>query len=194
MLSLAAFLSEKCSTPSTRRVGRWESRDDDCASDPAATSVSNGAAILDDLRAALVKYLVLPTPEAADVIMLWIAASQAQPCWEHKFRHEADVLVPTLRLDEFMEAAGLEVIDVLVSDTQGYGLEVLRSLGTRIDDVRRIEVEAWVDGREQYIGAMNSRDAVVDYLTRHGFELEEAHGIARGAALDLVFVRRYRTG
>jgi len=108
---------------------------------------------------------------------------------EEQFRHEADVLVPTVRLDEFMGEAGLEVIDVLVSDTQGYDLEVLRSLGARIADVRRIEVEAWAEGRDQYVGASNSRAAVVEYLTGHGFALVEEHSIARGAALDLVFVR-----
>jgi len=108
---------------------------------------------------------------------------------EEQFRHEAEVLVPTVRLDAFMAAAGLDRIDVLVSDAQGYDLEVLRSLGTRIADVQRIEVEASVEGRDQYVGAANSRSAVVEHLTGHGFVLVEEHVIARGAAVDLVFVR-----
>lgn len=39
--------------------------------------------ILDELRTALVRYVVLPRPEAADAITLWIAASHAQTAWEH---------------------------------------------------------------------------------------------------------------
>lgn len=42
-----------------------------------------GAELLDELRAALLRYVVLPTDEAADAVALWIAATHAQPAWEH---------------------------------------------------------------------------------------------------------------
>jgi hypothetical protein len=45
--------------------------------------VSAGYRVLDDLHAALIKYVVLPSPEAADAVVLWIAATHAQPAWEH---------------------------------------------------------------------------------------------------------------
>lgn len=47
------------------------------------SSPVDGAALLDDLRAALSKYVVFPTSEAADAVTLWIAATHAQPAWEH---------------------------------------------------------------------------------------------------------------
>jgi hypothetical protein len=43
----------------------------------------DGAAILDQLRAALTRYVILPSPEAADAVTLWIAASHAQAAWAH---------------------------------------------------------------------------------------------------------------
>ncbi|GAA1005493.1 hypothetical protein Aple_051160 [Acrocarpospora pleiomorpha] len=43
----------------------------------------DGAALLDRLRAALTRYVVLPTGEAADAVTLWIAATHAQPAWAH---------------------------------------------------------------------------------------------------------------
>ncbi|HEX6498987.1 MAG TPA: DUF3631 domain-containing protein [Micromonosporaceae bacterium] len=43
----------------------------------------NGAALLDGLRAALVRYIAFPTPEAADALTLWIAATHGQDAWEH---------------------------------------------------------------------------------------------------------------
>lgn len=45
--------------------------------------VPDGAAILDALHEAIRRYVVLPTPEAADAVTLWIAATHAQPAWAH---------------------------------------------------------------------------------------------------------------
>lgn len=46
-------------------------------------STLDGAALLDSLRASLTRYVALPTPETADAIALWIAATHAQPAWAH---------------------------------------------------------------------------------------------------------------
>lgn len=40
-----------------------------------------GARLLDDVHGALTRYAVLPSPEAADAIVLWIAATHAAPAW-----------------------------------------------------------------------------------------------------------------
>ncbi len=50
---------------------------------PIPPSRPEGAALLAELHAALCRYVVLPSPEAADAVTLWIAASHAQPAWEH---------------------------------------------------------------------------------------------------------------
>ena len=42
---------------------------------------NDGAALLDELHAALTRYVVLPSAEAADAIVLWIAATHAAPAW-----------------------------------------------------------------------------------------------------------------
>ncbi|MGH3659926.1 MAG: DUF3631 domain-containing protein, partial [Micromonosporaceae bacterium] len=44
---------------------------------------TNGAAILDALHAILTRYVVLPSPEAVNAVVLWIAATHAQPAWAH---------------------------------------------------------------------------------------------------------------
>jgi len=44
---------------------------------------TDGAAVLDALLAALNRYVVMPSPEVADAVVLWIAASHVQPAWEH---------------------------------------------------------------------------------------------------------------
>lgn len=42
-----------------------------------------GPAILDRLHDALTRYVVLPSPEAIDATVLWIAATHAQQAWAH---------------------------------------------------------------------------------------------------------------
>jgi hypothetical protein len=41
------------------------------------------AVLLGELHAALCRYVILPSPQAADAVTLWVAASHAQPAWEH---------------------------------------------------------------------------------------------------------------
>ncbi|HUR06145.1 MAG TPA: DUF3631 domain-containing protein [Nonomuraea sp.] len=46
-------------------------------------TANHGATLLDALLAALTRYVILPSPEAADAVVLWIAASHAQRAWAH---------------------------------------------------------------------------------------------------------------
>ncbi len=43
----------------------------------------DSAALLAELRAALTRYVVFPSPEAADAVTLWVAATHGQDAWEH---------------------------------------------------------------------------------------------------------------
>ncbi|MEU4823105.1 DUF3631 domain-containing protein [Actinomadura sp. NPDC023710] len=45
-----------------------------------------GAVLLDQLRAALARYVILPSAEAGDAVALWVAATHAQPAWQHATR------------------------------------------------------------------------------------------------------------
>ena len=49
---------------------------------PTAQAV-DGAKLLAELRAAFTRYVVLPSPQAADAVTLWTAATHVQPAWEH---------------------------------------------------------------------------------------------------------------
>ncbi|MEO3811351.1 DUF3631 domain-containing protein [Sphaerisporangium sp. B11E5] len=42
----------------------------------------SGAELLDELKSALQRYIILPSDEAGDAITLWIAATHAVPAWE----------------------------------------------------------------------------------------------------------------
>ncbi len=50
--------------------------------DPAGQDIDGGA-ILDALHTALTRYVIFPSTHAAVAVVLWIAASHAQPAWAH---------------------------------------------------------------------------------------------------------------
>ncbi|MEV4418228.1 DUF3631 domain-containing protein, partial [Catellatospora sp. NPDC049609] len=45
--------------------------------------VIDGAALLDRVHAMITRYVILPCPEAADAVTLWIAATHAQDAWAY---------------------------------------------------------------------------------------------------------------
>jgi hypothetical protein len=52
-------------------------------SDITPSTVGEGAELLGRLRAVLGRYVILSSSEAADAVVLWIAATHAQPSWAH---------------------------------------------------------------------------------------------------------------
>ncbi|HEX5742010.1 MAG TPA: DUF3631 domain-containing protein [Pilimelia sp.] len=50
---------------------------------PLPPAPVDGAVILTDLHTAIRRYVILPSPEATDAVVLWIAATHAQPAWAH---------------------------------------------------------------------------------------------------------------
>jgi len=48
--------------------------------------MGDGVEVLDDLRQVLTKYVVLPSPEATDAVVLWITATHGLPAFEHATR------------------------------------------------------------------------------------------------------------
>lgn len=45
--------------------------------------VTEGADLLTELRAAIARYVILPSQEALDAVTLWVAATHLQPAWQH---------------------------------------------------------------------------------------------------------------
>jgi hypothetical protein len=50
---------------------------------PPIPGAPNGAGLLEGLHGALTRYVIFPSPQAADAVTLWTAATHAQPAWEH---------------------------------------------------------------------------------------------------------------
>ena len=109
----------------------------------------------------------------------------------HLMRVESKVQVPTIRLDSFMEWAGISTVDYLKIDTQGADLSVLRSAGERIRDIKKIMLEVAVTPVPLYEGAA-TRAGVIAYLERYGFALKKVESQYYEQEENLTFVAEER--
>jgi FkbM family methyltransferase len=107
-------------------------------------------------------------------------------------RVETCIQVPTIRLDTFMELKGISHVDYLKVDAQGADLNVIRSAGERIKDIRKIMLEVAVTPVSLYQGAA-SRAETVSYLQSVGFELAEVQTQTHGQEENLTFKRVRRS-
>lgn len=98
-----------------------------------------------------------------------------------------NVIVPTVRLDTFMEALAIQSVEYLKIDAQGHDLAVLRSLGDRFRDVEMIRVETSVTDSQMYAGAQNRAEEVRDFMSSKGFELVEDATQSFGQERNLLF-------
>lgn len=98
-------------------------------------------------------------------------------------------VVPTIRLDTFMNLAGIQTVDYLKIDAQGADLSVVKSLGSRLKDLRKIYVEVSVTPFPVYHGAPG-KDATVEFLTSRGFDLVAVESQSGGQEENLTFENR----
>jgi len=98
------------------------------------------------------------------------------------------VKVPTIRLDTFLNSAGIARVDYLKVDAQGADLAVVRSAGARLRDIARISLEVQTTPVPLYEGSA-SKEEVVRYLEAAGFALVAVEPQSHGQEENLTFVR-----
>jgi len=98
-------------------------------------------------------------------------------------------LVPTIRLDTFLNRCGISEVDFLKIDAQGADLAVLRSAGNRLTDVKRILIEVPTVRNPLYQGGASKQD-VLDYLTAHDFTCIATESQANDQEENMLFVRK----
>jgi len=144
---------------------------------PIAIAERNGSAEL-HLNAYEASSSLLRADEAG--VKSWVT--------EQEFKVIGSVVVPTMRLDTFMDEAGLESVDYLKVDAQGLDLEVVRSAGDRISDIAKIQLEATTVSYRQYEGAPGKSE-IVDFMESKGFRLRREESQSHGQEANLTFLR-----
>jgi FkbM family methyltransferase len=98
------------------------------------------------------------------------------------------VSVPVIRLDTFLELAGIQQVDYLKIDAQGGDLEVVRSAGNRLKDIQQIALEVQIAPLPLYVGG-SRKSTVIEYLLGAGFRLESSERQSHGQEENLTFCR-----
>ena len=145
---------------------------------PIAVAEIDGSAEL-QLNAYEQSSSLLPPDDAG--VKRWIT--------EQEFKVIGSVTVPTMRLDTFMNAAGVESVDFLKVDAQGLDLGVVKSAGDRLKDVAKVQLEATTVAYRQYEGAPG-RSVIVEYMKSRGFRLTGEESQSHGQEANLTFSRR----
>jgi len=107
---------------------------------------------------------------------------------EQEFKVIGSVTVPTMRLDTFMNQAGIEFVDFLKIDAQGLDLEVVKSAGDRLRDVAKVQLEATTVAYRQYEGAPG-KSVIIEYMDSMGFRLAGEEIQSHGQEANLTFLR-----
>lgn len=103
-------------------------------------------------------------------------------------RIEGKTIVPTIRLDTFMRNMEIETVDYLKVDTQGADFAVIRSAGSRLKDIRKINLEVDVTPARLYEGSA-SRSDIVSYIEGQGLALAATEKQSFGQEENLTFLR-----
>jgi FkbM family methyltransferase len=143
---------------------------------PIAIADRDGSAEL-QLNAYEQSSSLLPADEAG--VKSWVT--------DLEFKVLGSVTVPTMRLDTFLNGAGIESVDYLKIDAQGLDLEVVKSAGDRLKDVAKVQLEATMVSYRQYEGAPD-KSAIVQYMESKGFRLTEEEIQSHGQEANLTFL------
>jgi len=111
--------------------------------------------------------------------------------WEggDEFQLEATLTVPTIRLDTFLNQAGISKVNYLKIDAQGADLAVIRSAGERLRDIDRISLEVQITEVPLYRNSPG-KEEVVQFMTGAGFDLVSTEKQSHGQEENLTFSRR----
>jgi len=129
-------------------------------------------------------------------------ASSLLPLDEQGVRHWAGaqdlrtvekVTVGTIRLDTFLNLAGIRSVDYLKIDAQGLDLEVVRSAGNRLKDIHRICLECDVTPHPLYRGA-STKSETVEFLESREFVLIDILPQSDGQEENLTFENKSARG
>jgi FkbM family methyltransferase len=124
-------------------------------------------------------------PIDADNARQWIGGEE--------IRVVRKTVVPTVRLDTFMNLSGIQTVDYMKIDAQGADLAVLKSSGDRLKDFRKIHIEVAVTPYPVYTGSATKHETV-EFLETRGFKLVDVESQSEGQEENLTFENRTARG
>lgn len=100
-------------------------------------------------------------------------------------------VVPTIRLDTFLDRMHIGHVDLLKVDAQGSDLAVVVSAGNRIRDIETVVLEVAITASQVYRGAPD-KQSVISYMEQQGFELVHVTTQTHNQEQNLTFRQKRR--
>jgi FkbM family methyltransferase len=100
-------------------------------------------------------------------------------------------VVPTIRLDAFLDRMHIDRVNLLKVDAQGSDLAVVASAGNRIKDIDTVVLEVTTTARQVYRGAPD-KPSVMSYMEQRGFELVHVTTQTHNQEQNLTFRQKRR--
>jgi Protein of unknown function (DUF3631) len=120
---------------------------------PTAQPV-DGAKLLAELRQAFTRYVVFPSPHAADAVTLWTAATHAQPAWEH---------APRLAVVSPLKRCGKSrLLDVVAETCHGPLITINATIAAVVRSIGQDPPTLLVDEADTLWGSRKQADANED--------------------------------
>jgi len=119
-------------------------------------------------------------PFDSEGLQQWIGGEQ--------IKVEQVVLVPTMRLDTFLNQQGIQTVEYLKIDAQGADFDVVVSAGERIRDIAKIKLEVAITPTQLYAGA-KTKSEIIDYLKSYNFVLVAVETQSYGQEENLTFIQ-----
>ena len=98
------------------------------------------------------------------------------------------LVVPTIRLDTFLDLMEIPEVHFLKIDAQGADLAVIRSLGSRIKHVGKISLEVQINPVPLYAGG-SQKEEVQEYMSAAGFSLQTCEKQSYDQEENLTYLR-----
>jgi FkbM family methyltransferase len=125
--------------------------------------------------------------DAASSLLAFNPKGLSQWTGHEELQIEGAATVATIRLDTFLNAAGISRVNYLKIDAQGADLQVLKSAGHRIRDIGKIMFEVGLTSTPLYEGSC-SRAECLKFMAAAGFTLVDEQLQAHNQEANLTFV------
>jgi FkbM family methyltransferase len=106
------------------------------------------------------------------------------------FRTTETINVPSIRMDKFIVDRRLSRIMFVRVETQGTGLDVVKSFGQHISKVMEFAIKVHTIDYEIYQG-QTTKDSLVDYMNSKGFSVYGTQEWSRGQEEIIWFANRH---
>ena len=135
-------------------------------------------------------FYVASHPNSSSLLPFSEANKWKSPFNDQKIMHTVDKYpVECIRLEDFITKNNIDVIDFLKIDTQGHDLDVIKSLGKKIEIVKEIVAEVQIVDFELYKNGAK-KDDMVSYMLSCGFEIYKTQKWTLNQEENIYFVNK----